>query len=390
MPHNHTVYSQLLSLIPRVQFDRVVARFGGNRYVKTFRCWSQFIANCYAQITGKESLRDIETSFRTQRPKLYHMGCAEVKRATLAHANEHRDYRIYEELFYALLSKCHGMTGRAAKKKFTFKNRLYLLDSTTIDLCLSLFPWAKFRRRKGAIKLHCLFEEREALPSFLVVTDGKHHDVTTAKETTFPVSPDSIIVADKAYVDFDWLKSLDSRGIFLVTRAKENMTYRVVGQHSAGTNKHILADEKILLTGPLSSRKYPEKLRLVTFYDEEHDKIYRFLTNNFTLAASTIARIYKARWDIELFFKWIKQNLKIKSFLGCTKNAVLTQIWTAMIYYLLLTYIKYQTKYGRSLLDFSRVITTALFDRIHLVDLLSLNETTLHKVLPEKEQLVFL
>ncbi len=257
------------------------------------------------------------------------------------------------------------------KHKFRFNNPLYTIDASTIDLCLSVFPWAKFRTTKGAIKMHCLYDHAGALPTFLTVTDGKRHDVRVVKDNAFPLLPDSIVSVDKAYIDYKWLNSLDEKGVWFVTRAKTNIDYAVVGQHPISSKK-VLSDERISLQGPLTETKYPKELRLVRSYDEERQKTLTFLTNNFKLAATTITQIYKSRWQIELFFKWIKQNLKIKSFLGTSKNAVLTQIWVAMCYYLLLTYIKYQTKYGFSLLQLSRVIRETLFERKALIDILTL------------------
>lgn len=384
MQHCSTIFRQFLSFIPRYQFNKCVSNHSGDRYVKSFKCWSQFIADLYAQISEKDSLRDIETSLKAQKRRLYHLGCSDVPKSTLANANQKRDYRIFEDLFYKIFGKCHDLI---PKKKFKFKNDLYSLDSTTIDLCLSLFPWAKFRTRKGAIKLHCLRDHRSELPCFLSITDGKTHDVKAARKMKLPLSPDSILVVDKAYLDFKWLKSLDSEGVFFVTRAKDNMKYKVLGQHSFSSAKGIMSDEEIILTGPQTQKKYPDKLRLVTFYDEEAEKEYRFINNNFKFAASTIAQIYKYRWEIETFFRWIKQNLKIKTFLGTSKNAVLTQIWIAMIYYLLLAYIKYQTKCSHSLLNFTRIIKTTIFERIPMIDLLSLKPAEVNKAFRGAEQL---
>lgn len=382
-----TIFQQFLSLIPRYLFDKAVATFQGNRYVKTFTCWGQFFANLYAQVCVKDSLRDIEIGLKAHQTKWYHLGISTIARSTLADANQKRDYRIYETSFYTLLARCKEIT---PKHPFRFKNPLYTLDSTVIDLCLSVFPWATFRKRKGAIKLHCLLDHRGELPSFVVMTEGKHHDVKVAKTLAFPLSPDSILVLDRAYVDFEWLWSLGSQGVFFVTRMKDNILYEVIGQQETPKGKGILKDETIRLVSSRTQERYPQPVRLVTFYDEEHEVTYQFLTNHFRLAPATIAAIYKARWQVELFFKWIKQHLKIKTFLGTSRNAVLTQIWTAMIHYLLLAYIKYQTKYRYSLLEFSRLIQSALFERIPLVDLLSLNTCTLKKLKPDALQLSLL
>ncbi|MBI5745713.1 MAG: IS4 family transposase [Nitrospirae bacterium] len=348
----YTIFSEILKLCPRYQFERAVERYQGDRYMKTFGTWQQYITILYSQITLKDSLRDIETGLSSHSTRWYHLGLTGVHRSTLSDANTKRDYRIFEDTFYHLLARCRDLT---PKHKFRFKNPLYTIDSTTIDLCLSVFPWAKFRKTKGAIKMHCLYDHSGAMPCFLTVTDGKRNDVRAAKETSHPLSPDSIVSVDKAYIDYKWLYSLAEQGVWFVTRAKSNIDYAVTGQHQV-TGKGVLSDERISLSGIKTKTLYPKDLRLIRYYDEERQKILTFLTNNFKLATRTIAQIYKSRWQIELFFKWIKQNLKIKSFLGTSKNAVLTQIWIAMCYYLLLTYIKYQTKYGYSLLQLSRVI----------------------------------
>lgn len=364
----YTIFSELLKLCPRYQFDKAVEQYHGDRYVKTFTTWQQFMAILYSQIKQKDSLRDIVTGLSAHAARWYHLGITGIYKSTLCDANAKRDYRIFEGLFYHLLGRCKNLT---PKHKFRFKNPLYTIDASTIDLCLSVFPWAKFRRTKGAIKLHCLYDHSGALPTFMTVTDGKRHDVRVVKDNTFPLLSDSIVSVDKAYIDYNWLKSLDEQGVWFVTRAKVNIDYAVVGQHLI-TSKKVLSDERIILEGVLTRAKYPKDLRLIRYYDEERQKMLTFLTNNFKLAATTIAQIYKSRWQIELFFKWIKQNLKIKSFLGTSKNAVMTQIWIAMCYYLLLTYIKYQTKYSFSLLQLSRVVREMLFERKALIDILTL------------------
>jgi len=364
----YTIFSELLKLCPRYHFDKAVEQYQGDRYVKTFTTWQQFMAILYSQIMQKDSLRDIVTGLSAHAARWYHLGLIGICKSTLSDANARRNYRIFEELFYNLLARCKNQT---PKHKFRFKNPLYTIDASTIDLCLSVFPWAKFRTTKGAIKLHCLYDHSGALPTFMTITDGKRHDVRVVKDNTLPLLPDSIVSIDKAYIDYEWLNSLDEQGVWFVTRAKTNIDYAVVGQHPI-SSKRVLSDERIFLQGVLTKIKYSKDLRLIRYYDEERKKTLTFLTNNFKLAATTIAQIYESRWQIELFFKWIKQNLKIKSFLGTSKNAVLTQIWVAMCYYLLLTYIKYQTKYGFSLLQLSRVIREMLFERKALIDILTL------------------
>ena len=375
----NTIMSELLRIFPRYEFEKLEEQYNGNYYTKYFTGWQQLIVLLFAQIGGKDSLREIETSLNMHQSKWYHLGLKGIKRSTLSDAMGNRSYKIFEGVFYRLLEKCQSVT---PKHRFRFKNPLLTLDSTVIDLCLSIFPWAVFRKRKGAIKLHYLYDHSGSLPSFMVMTDGKHHDVRVArddKKLNLALLPDSILSVDRAYLDYKWLWDLNKKGVYFVTRSKGNIKYEVTGQHQLVNNKHVVRDDVISLKGYYTSRKYPESLRIVGYTDPETDKYYEFLTNNFTLAAKTIADIYKSRWQIELFFKWIKQNLKIKSFLGTTPNAVLSQVWVAMCYYLLLTYIKYQTKFAHSITELSRMIKEILMERTILIDILSLNVKKLKK-----------
>jgi hypothetical protein len=380
MSQVNTIMSELLRIFPRYEFEKLEKEHNGNYYTKYFTGWQQLIVLLFAQIGGKDSLREIETSLNVHQSKWYHLGLKGVKRSTFSDAMSNRSYKIFEGVFYRLLEKCQSVT---PKHRFRFKNPLLTLDSTVIDLCLSIFPWAVFRKRKGAIKLHYLYDHSGSLPSFMVMTDGKHHDVRVArdeKRLDFALLPDSILSIDRAYLDYNWLWDLSKRGVFFVTRTKDNINCELTGQHKPIKNKHVLRDDIIILKGYYTSRKYPESLRIVGYTDPETDKYYEFLTNNFTLAAKTIADIYKSRWQIELFFKWIKQNLKIKSFLGTTPNAVLSQVWVAMCYYLLLTYIKYQTKFAHSITELSRMIKEILMERTMLIDILSLNVKKLKNI----------
>lgn len=375
----NTILLELLKLFPGYEFKKLEKCYNGNHYTKYFTGWQQLITLLFAQAGGKDSLRDIETSLSVHYSKWYHIGLKGIKRSTLSDAMQNRPYEIFEGLFYKLLTKCQSVT---PKHRFKFKNPLYSLDSTVIDLCLSIFPWATFRKRKGAIKLHYLYDHSGCLPTFMTMTDGKTHDIRVAKSNKtldLALLPDSIISIDKAYIDYQWLYSLNIRQITFVTRVKNNADYQVTGQHKSIKRKQVVRDDIVQFTGYESRKKYPEQLRIVGYIDPETDKQYEFLTNNLKLAAGTIADIYKSRWQIELFFKWIKQNLKIKSFLGTSPNAVLTQVWVAMCYYLLLTYIKYQTKYGYSLTELGRMIREVLMVRTNLVDILSLNAKTIKK-----------
>ena len=377
-----TIFGELLKLVPRYQFEKAVKQYQGDRYVKSYTTWHQYITILFSQVKQKDSIRDIVTGLEANESRWYHLGLTGIHRSTFSDANNKRSFQIFEDLFYHLLSRCKDLT---PKHRFKFKNELYSIDASVIDLCLSVFPWAKFRKTKGAIKMHCLYDHSGALPSFVTITDGKKHDVTVAKETGFPLSPDSIVSIDRAYIDYKWLNSLDEKRVWFVTRAKSNIDCIVTGQHPV-SGKGVRKDQTILLTGTRTKNYYPKELRMIEFYDEETKKHLTFLTNNMKLAASTIAAIYKSRWQIELFFKWIKQNLKIKSFLGTSKNAVMTQIWVAMSYYLLLTYIKYQTKYAHSLLTLSRLIRETLFERKNLIDILTLKPERLLAVQDEPIQ----
>ena len=384
--HSNTIMSQLLTLMPRHQFDQAVSEHFGNRYVKKFTTWNQLTTLLYAQASGKNSLRDIQTALGIQEPKLYHLGLPAVKRSTLADANAQRDYRIMEKLFYHLLDRCQQI---APKHKFRFKNPAYSIDSSTVDLCLELFPWAKFRTTKGAIKLHCQLDLRGHIPSFAVITDGKCSDIRAAK-TFLDLIPDSIYILDRGYVDFKWFRQIDDKKAFFVTRAKDNLQYEVTGQQKLPLKKGLLFDKTIRLSGFYTSEKYDRPLRLVGFYDFATKRTYCFLTNNFFLSAWTIAQLYKARWQVELFFKWIKQHLKIKTFLGTSKNAVMTQVWVAMTYFLLLAYIQFQTRFKNSLFHLHRLIQNTLLDRLSLIDLLRLTEKNLPKIRNMEPQLCFL
>jgi len=385
MAHYTTIMNELLNLIPRHRFETIVKNSSGDCYVKRFGCWNQLTVLLYAQASGRDSLRDIEQTFKVNTERLYHLGLPAIKRSTLADANTSRDYRIFEGLFYRLLERCKEIT---PKHKFKFKNPLYTLDATVIDLCLASFPWAKFRTTKGALKLHYQFDYSGQIPSFLVVTDAKHHEVQVAQKN-FDILADSIYCFDKGYLDFGWFRRIKEAHSCFVTRAKDNLKYTVIGQHNQANKKGVLSDEIISLSGYYQSKDYPDKLRLIRYYDKETDKTLVFLTNNFGLCALTIAQIYKARWQIEIFFKWIKQNLKIKTFLGTSKNAVLTQIWVAMCYYLLLAYIKYQSRYKYSLFYLHRVIKETLLSRFTLIDLLRASERILPRLKDTEAQFAF-
>jgi hypothetical protein len=379
MQYINTIFNQLLTFLPKNKFNEFVGQHSGDRYVKYLNSWNHLVLLLYAQASGKDSLRDIESGFEVNQNLWYHLGVKSVKRSSLSDANNRRDYRIFEKLFYELLRQCQEMAGSG--RKFQFENPLYSFDSTTVNLCLGLFNWAKYRKTKGAIKIHVMLNNRTAIPELLTITDGKKSDLAIAKAiNSETLEKGSIIVFDRAYIDYGWWQKLNRDGIFFVSRTKSRQNIFVIGQHNPNKlkGKVILADERVIFGA--YGEKYHDILRRVRYYDKKTKREFEYLTNNFELNAEQIAFIYKERWQIELFFKWIKQNLKIKSFLGTSKNAVMSQIWTAMIYYLLLNYIRFQTKFKKSLLEFTRMIKETFLFRRNLIDLLSLDCKNVHKL----------
>jgi len=327
MAHSNTVLAQLLKLIDRHDFQKLEkGQFRPQRKYRTLTRWGQFTTMMFAQITGRASLRDISDSLQTQAGSLYHLGIQSVKKSTLADANNNRSADFFHAFFEKTYQRCASIA--PGKKKFRFKNKLYSLDASTIDLCLSVFPWARFRSAKGGIKLHAVLDHDGHIPAFTSITDAKTSDLSFARTLTLPAG--SIVAADRAYIDFAWLYALNQRRNYLVTRLKSNIKYRVIERRCVVKNKGVTSDQTIILTGTKAGG-CPIPLRRIGYKDPNTGKQYFFLTNNFHLAAKTIADIYKARWKIELFFKWIKQNLKIKTFLGNSRNAVMTQIWIAQI-----------------------------------------------------------
>jgi hypothetical protein len=337
MAQYNSVLSQLLSLIPRDTFNAIVTRHEGDKGVRRFRCWNQLVTLFYAQLTGQHSLRDLQTAVNANLHKLGHVGLEAVSRSTLGDANARRSAEIYRELFYCLYRRCRE---RAPRHGFRFDRKLYSLDSTVVDLCLKVFDWAKFRKRKGAIKLHLMLDHDGHIPSFCVITPGRESDITVARRQRY--EPDSILTFDRGYIDYHWFEQLDRQGVGFVTRLKSNLRYRVLERRPPGTDPAVTSDQTIRLTGE-RAQCLSTSLRRVGYRDPETGHFYAFLTNLFHLQAEEIAAIYKARWEIELFFKWVKQHLKIKSFLGTSRNAVLTQVWVALSVYLLAAYVHFLT-----------------------------------------------
>jgi hypothetical protein len=365
LAHHNTVFAQLLKYVPRHEFETLANQHHCGRSFRTASRWSQFVTLAMAQLAGRNSLRDIVENISAQAHRLYHLGSAKLTRSNLSRINEDKPYALYEALFGKLLNRCQGMT---PGHDFRFDNPLYSLDASTIDLCLSAFPWANFRTTKGAIKLHIGLNHAGYLPEFVTITDGKTSDIEAGRALEFPRG--SMVAIDRGYNDYAWYNQLTEKGIFFVTRLKSNAKTRVVSRRPVLSSKGLSSDQSIEFTGALTAKKCPSQLRRIGYRDQETGKHYVFLTNNFKLAARTIADIYKARWQVELFFKWIKQNLKIKSFVGTSKNAVMTQIWIALCVYLLLAFIKFQSKLKKSMQQILRLLQLNLFEKRDLMALL--------------------
>ena len=382
MAHHNTVFAQMLKFIPRHEFESLANQHHSGRRLRKMTRWTQFVAMATAQLSARHSLRDVASNMAAQTRKLYHLGMSAVSRSSLSRVNASQPYQLYEALFAKLLARCQA---RAPKHQFRFKNKLYSLDASTIDLCLSVFPWAQFRATRGAVKLHVGLDHAGLLPAFVALTEGKTDDLSAARALRLPKG--SIVVMDRGYNDYAWYNALNKNGIYFVTRLKTNARYRVIERRTVLKNKGLTSDQTIELTGA-RAKNGPIRLRRIGYKDANTGAHYTFLTNHFTLAASTIADIYKARWQVELFFKWIKQNLKIKSFLGTSKNAVMTQIWIAMCVYLLLSYIKFLNHIQPSLQQMLRLLQLNLFERRELLALLK-GDPPEPRISPNQTALIF-
>ena len=364
MAYHNTIFRQMLQLISRLDFQNIVKIYKGDYRVRTLRCWDQFIFLLLGQCSRRDSLRETVFSINSMQSKLYHLGTRQVKKSTLSDANTNRPYQIYQDLFFQLLQKTQKI---APRHRLKLNRKLYFLDATTIDLCLKLFPWARFRKTKGAIRLHTLLQADGTLPVFMTITDGKTHEARVAPSV--PLPKNSYLAIDRGYHDFRQYNYYINNNIRCVTRMKTNAKYKVVNTLNT-TAPTILKDEYIEFTGYATHQKCPHTLRKISYYDSSKDKIILFLTNDLKNDAQTIADIYKARWDIELFFKTIKQNLKIKRFFGTTSNAVFTQVWIAMIAYLLISFLKFKHKVQQSVQTLFRLIQLNIFERKDLRDLI--------------------
>jgi len=353
-----SIFGQILHLFSKREFFEMVRATQSERGAKGFSCWDQFVAMLFCQLGQAHSLREICGGLASCFGKTKHLGLhAAPKRSTLSYANEHRPWQLYEKVFYQLLGQCRQLD--FGKRKFRFRNKLFSLDATVIELCASLFDWAKFRQTKGAVKLHLLLDHDGYLPVFAHITDGKCHEVTVAQGMTFP--PGSIVAIDRGYIDYGLFWRWNEGGVYFVTRQKDNTRYRVLEKRPLPKHRNILSDQIIQMEGFYTHQKYPGTLRRIEVWDEENEKVIELLTNHMTFGSTTISAIYRDRWQIEIFFKTIKQNLRIKTFVGTSPNALLIQIWTALIAILILKYLKFRSLFQWSLSNLVAMLRYNLF-----------------------------
>lgn len=372
MNQGKTIFSQIMDYAPKNIFDQLVSEYKGNYRFRTFSCWDQLLSLAFAQLTFRESLRDIETCLRSNSEKLYHMGIkGNISRTNLSRANETRDWKIFARFANHLIREALSLYTKDELIYKELDNSLYALDSTTIDLCMSLFPWAKFRKNKSAIKLHTLLDIRTSIPTFIHVTSGKVHDVNILDLISIETS--AFYIIDKGYIDFERLFTLKNKNAFFITRAKNNLASKRIYSHDVSKYEYIKYDQTVKLTGVKTSTLYPEQIRKIKSVDKENNKELIFLTNNFSLDADMIARLYKDRWKIELFFKWIKQHLRIKSFYGTSENAVKIQIYSAISVYVMIAIIKKKLNVAESLYTILQILSINIFSKVFINQLLNKN-----------------
>ena len=377
MNFGQTIFSQLMDFIPAYDFNQCVKRYNGNYKIKNFTCWEQFLCMAFAQLTYRESLRDIQACLRAANKKLYHMGIrSKVSRNTLANANQIRDWHIYADFAQILISEARKLY---ADEDFGvhLEQTVYALDSTTIDLCLSLFPWALFRKKKGAVKLHTLIDLRGNIPTVIFITHGKVHDVNILDDLVTEAG--AIYVMDRGYLDFERLFTIHQSSAFFVTRAKSNFDFKRLYSNPVDKSTGVLCDQIVTLQGFYAKKSYPDKLRRIKYYDADKKKKLVFLTNNFRLPALTIADIYRRRWQVELFFKWIKQHLRIKAFYGTSENAVKTQIWIAISVYVLVAIVKKRLNLNLSLYTILQILSVSLFEKTPILQALTSTDYNDHE-----------
>jgi len=387
MNSGKTVFAQLMDFVITYEFRKCVDRYNGNRKVISFSCWDQFLCMAFAQLTYRESLRDIQVCLRATQSKLYHLGIrGNVSRKTLANANQKRDWRIYADFAQILIVKARKLYA-GDSFGIDLDQAVYALDSTTIDLCLALFPWAEFRKRKGAVKLHTLLDLHGNIPSMIIITKGKVHDVNILDDLIFGAG--AIYVMDRGYLDFLRLYKIHQASAFFVTRAKINFSRKRLYSQPVDKSTGIQCDQIVTLEGYYARKHYPEKLRRIRYFDSKNNKTLVFLTNNFILPAITIAELYRRRWQVELFFKWIKQNLRIKAFFGTTENAVKTQIWIAISVYVFVAIMKKALNLDQSLYTILQVLSVTLFEKTPILQVLAKTTYTGQEVLPSNQLNLF-
>jgi IS4 transposase len=369
MNSGKTIFAQLMDFVPTYEFRKCVDRYNGNHKVISFSCWDQYLSMAFAQLTYRESLRDIQVCLRATQSRLYHLGIrGKISRNTLAHANQTRDWRIYADFAQILIAKARKLY---ATDSFGIEldQAVYALDSTTIDLCLALFPWAEFRKRKGAVKLHTLLDLHGNIPSVVIITTGKVHDVNILDQLIIEVG--AIYIMDRGYLDFARLYKIHRTSAFFVTRTKTNFSRKRLYSHPVDKSIGVQCDQIVVLKGHYAKKDYPENLRRIRYFDSKNNKMLVFLTNNFLLPAITIANLYRCRWQVELFFKWIKQHLRIKAFFGTTENAVKTQIWIAISVYVLVAIVKKSLNLDQSLYTILQILSVTLFEKEPIYQALS-------------------
>jgi len=363
------IFAQLTDFLPRRAFDRIIEKYEGNKYIRSFTCWNQMLCMVFGQLTARDSMRDLMLSLEAHQPKYYHLGFGSTfTRRNLGKANERRNYKIFEEFAYILIEEARKSCYRN-DFEIEVEGNVYALDSTTIDLCLSIFWWAEFRKHKGGIKLHTLFDVKTSIPSFLYITNDKVHDVNILDIIPYEIG--SFYVVDKGYIDFLRLHKIHTQGSFFVTRAKDNIRFKRMYSRKVDKTTGVLSDQIGKLETYKSKKEYPDKLRLIKYYDQEHDKDFVFITNNTDLKAAEIALLYKKRWVVELFFKWMKQHLKIKSFWGTTLNAVKIQMYCAVIAYCLVALVGNKLKVNRSIYEILQILSISLLDKTPIREILT-------------------
>jgi IS4 transposase len=369
MNSGKTIFAQLMDFVPTYEFRKCVDRYNGNHKVISFSCWDQYLCMAFAQLTYRESLRDIQVCLRATQSRLYHLGIrGKVSRNTLAHANQTRDWRIYADFAQILIEKARKLYA-ADSFGIELAQAVYALDSTTIDLCLALFPWAEFRKRKGAVKLHTLLDLHGNIPTVIIITTGKVHDVNILDQLIIELG--AIYIMDRGYLDFARLYKIHQASAFFVTRTKINFSRKRLYSQPVDKSTGVQCDQIVVLKNHYAKKDYPEKLRRIRYFDSKNKKTFVFLTNNFVLPAITIADLYRCRWQVELFFKWIKQHLRIKAFYGTTENAVKTQIWIAISVYVLVAIVKKTLNLDQSLYTILQVLSLTLFEKEPIYQVLS-------------------